>query len=637
MDKIETTTRRRRKGRSSSRRRRQGARGPAGLVATALALLCACAFSTPAATALTPDGEALLELKLAFNATVHHRLTSWRRSDPNPCVWEGISCSVPDLRVQSINLPYMQLGGIISPSIGRLDKLQRLALHQNSLHGPIPAEIKNCTELRAIYLRANYLQGGIPSEIGELVHLTILDLSSNLLRGTIPASIGSLTHLRFLNLSTNFFSGEIPNVGVLGAFKSSSFVGNLELCGLSIQKACRGTLGFPAVLPHSDPLSSAGVSPISNNNKKTSRFLNGVVIGSMSTLALALIAVLGFLWICLLSRKKSVGGNYVKMDKKTVPDGAKLVTYQWNLPYSSSEIIRRLELLDEEDVVGCGGFGTVYRMVMDDGTSFAVKRIDLSRQSRDRTMEKELEFLGSIRHINLVTLRGYCRLLPAAKLLVYDFVELGSLDCYLHGDGQEDQPLNWNARMKIALGSARGLAYLHHDCSPGIVHRDIKASNILLDRSLEPRVSDFGLAKLLVDNAAAHVTTVVAGTFGYLAPEYLQNGHATEKSDVYSFGVLLLELVTGKRPTDSCFIKKGLNIVGWLNTLTGEHRLEDIVDERCGDVEVEAVEAILDIAAMCTDADPAQRPSMSAVLKMLEEEILSPCMSELCYEQHLEL
>ena len=218
------------------------------------------------------------------------------------------------------------------------------------------------------------------------------------------------------------------------------------------------------------------------------------------------------------------------------------MTYQWNLPYSTSEIIRMLELLDEEDVVGCGGFGTVYKMVMDDGTSFAVKRIDLSRESRDRTFEKELEILGSIRHINLVNLRGYCRL-PTAKLLIYDFVELGSLDCYLHGknvrhhtslgnflmpdclravspmagDEQEDQPLNWNARMKIALGSARGLAYLHHDCSPGIVHRDIKASNILLDRSLEPRVSDFGLARLLVDNGA-HVTTVVAGTFGYLAP-----------------------------------------------------------------------------------------------------------------------
>jgi hypothetical protein len=115
--------------------------------------------------------------------------------------------------------------------------------------------------------------------------------------------------------------------------------------------------------------------------------------------------------------------------------GAKLVTYQWNLPYSSSEIIRRLELLDEEDVVGCGGFGTVYKMVMDDGTAFAVKRIDLNRERRDKTFEKELEILGSIRHINLVNLRGYCRL-STAKLLIYDFLELGSLDGYLHGKGR---------------------------------------------------------------------------------------------------------------------------------------------------------------------------------------------------------
>ncbi|EMS63994.1 LRR receptor-like serine/threonine-protein kinase FEI 1 [Triticum urartu] len=230
--------------------------GNGGAAALLLFLLLCCTASM----ALTPDGEALLELKVAFNATAGQRLGSWRAADPNPCGWEGVSCSFPDLRVQSINLPYMQFGGIISPSIGRLTKLQRLALHQNSLHGPIPAEIRNCTELRAIYLRANYLQGGIPPGIGDLTHLTILDLSSNLLRGAIPATIGSLTHLRFLNLSTNFFSGEIPNVGVLGTFKSSSYVGNLELCGLPIQKGCRGTLGFPAVLPHSDPLSSSGKS-----------------------------------------------------------------------------------------------------------------------------------------------------------------------------------------------------------------------------------------------------------------------------------------------------------------------------------------------------------------------------------------
>nr|XP_029123441.1 LRR receptor-like serine/threonine-protein kinase FEI 1 isoform X2 [Elaeis guineensis] len=574
----------------------------------ALSASLSIALLVSSASALTPDGEALLELKAAFNDT-KRMLRSWRRADPNPCGWTGITCHFPDLRVRSINLPYMQLGGIISPSIGKLQRLQRLALHQNSLHGPVPAEIRNCTELRALYLRANYIQGSIPPEIGELTHLTIL------------------------NLSTNFFSGEIPNVGILGTFRNTSFVGNLELCGLPIQKLCRRSMGFPAVLPHSDSFDSPGIPQIAT--KRTTHFLNGIIIGAMSTMALALVAVLGFLWICLLSRKGKVEGEYIKVDKQFVQDiGTKLITFHGNLPYVSGEIIKKLELLDEEDIVGSGGFGTVYKMVMEDNNVFAVKRIDRNRDGSDQIFERELEILGSIRHINLVNLRGYCRL-TLAKLLIYDYLALGSLDHYLHEHGQDEQPLNWNARMKIALGSARGLAYLHHDCSPGIVHRDIKSSNILLDRSLEPHVSDFGLSKLLVDDDA-HITTVVAGTFGYLAPEYLQNGHATEKSDVYSFGVLLLELVTGKRPTDPSFIKRGLNIVGWLNTLSGEHRLEEIVDEKCGNVDVEAVEAILDIAAMCTEANPNDRPSMNRVLKMLEEEIMSPCLSDF-YEPHLDI
>ncbi|XP_019706723.1 LRR receptor-like serine/threonine-protein kinase FEI 1 [Elaeis guineensis] len=598
----------------------------------ALSASISIALVLSSASALTPDGEALLELKAAFNDT-KRLLRSWRRADPNPCGWTGITCHFPNLRVRSINLPYMQLGGIISPSIGKLQRLNRLALHQNSLHGPIPAEIRNCTELKALYLRANYLQGSIPPEIGELTHLAILDLSSNLLRGTIPPSIGSLTNLRFLNLSTNFFSGEIPDVGILGTFRNTSFVGNLELCGLPIQKLCRSSMGFPAVLPHPGSLASPGIPPVST--KRTTHFLNGIIIGAMSTMALALVAVLGFLWICLLSRKGKVGGKYIKVDKQFVQDvGSKLIAFHGNLPYSSGEIIKKLELLDEEDIVGSGGFGTVFKIVMDDNNVYAVKRIDRNCDESDQIFERELEILGSVKHINLVNLRGYCRL-PSAKLLIYDYLALGSLDHYLHENGQDEQPLNWNARMKIALGSARGLAYLHHDCSPGIVHRDIKSSNILLDRSLEPHVSDFGLAKLLVDDDT-HITTVVAGTFGYLAPEYLLNGQATEKSDVYSFGVLLLELVTGKRPTDPSFVKRGLNVVGWLNTLTGEHRLEEVVDEKCGCVDAEAIEAILDIAAMCTDANPDDRPSMNGVLKMLEEEIMSPCLCDF-YEPHLDI
>ncbi|KAM6594140.1 hypothetical protein CsatA_001843 [Cannabis sativa] len=575
----------------------------------------------PSSSALTEDGLTLLEIKTTLNDSKNF-LNNWFPTDESPCQWTGISCNPEDQRVRTINLPYMQLGGIISPSIGRLSKLQRLALHQNSLHGNIPIEITNCSELRALYLRANYLQGGIPANIGNLSHLTILDLSSNLLKGAIPSSIGRLSRLRNLNLSTNFFSGEIPDIGVLSTFGSSSFTGNLDLCGQQMRKPCRTSLGFPAVLPHTAASDEASVP-----SKKSSHDIKGVMIGAMSIMGLTLVVLLLFLWTRLLSKKERAAKRYSEVRKQKVHEAStKLITFHGDLPYPSCELIEKLEALDEEDIVGSGGFGTVYRMVMNDCGTFAVKRIDRSRQGSDQVFERELEILGSIKHINLVNLRGYCRL-PASKLLIYDYLAMGSLDGFLHEHGVEDRSLNWSNRLKIALGSARGLAYLHHDCSPKIVHRDIKSSNILLDENLEPRVSDFGLAKLLVDEDA-HVTTVVAGTFGYLAPEYLQSGRATEKSDVYSFGVLLLELVTGKRPTDPSFVKRGLNVVGWMNTLLKENRLEDIVDNRCKDADAETVEAILEVASRCTDANPDDRPSMGEVLQLLEQEVMSPYPSD---------
>ncbi|XP_059303879.1 LRR receptor-like serine/threonine-protein kinase FEI 2 [Lycium ferocissimum] len=568
---------------------------------------------------LTPDGFALLEMRTVLNDT-KNVLSNWNDSDESPCGWTGISCYPNDQRVQSINLPYMQLGGIISPSVGKLTRLQRLALHENSLHGVIPNAIGNCPELRAIYLRANYLQGGIPSDIGNLSMLTILDLSSNSLRGAIPSSLGSLRHLRLLNLSTNFFSGEIPDVGVLSTFRNKSFIGNLDLCGQQVSKPCRTSMGFPVVLPHAE--SDEAAVP----TKRSSHYIRAAVIGAISTLGFVLIVLFIFLWVWLLSKKERAAKKYTEVKKQVHKEpSAKLITFHGDLPYPSCELIEKIESLDEEDVVGAGGFGTVYRMVMNDCGTFAVKRIDGSREGSDQVFERELEILGSIKHINLVNLRGYCRL-PTARLLIYDYLVMGSLDNFLH-ERVDDRLLNWNARLKVALGSARGVAYLHHDCCPKIVHRDIKSSNILLDENLEPRVSDFGLAKLLVDEEA-HVTTVVAGTFGYLAPEYLQSGRATEKSDVYSFGVLLLELVTGKRPTDPSFVNQGLNVVGWMNTLLKENRLEDILDKRCRDADAETVEAILEIAARCTDANPDDRPSMQQVLQFLEQEVMSPCPSD---------
>nr|CAD1827913.1 unnamed protein product [Ananas comosus var. bracteatus] len=505
---------------------------------TLLACVLSMALLSSLSLSLNQDGEVLLELKYGFNDT-KQMLRSWRETDPHPCGWVGISCSFPHFRVQSINLPYMQLGVSFLPALASSRGSRDWLFIRIACMGPSLLRSRTLITFKAVSLpRSGPHSSNHP--------------------GVVPPSIGGLAHLRFLNLSTNFLSGEIPNVGVLKTF------------------------GRISSIP---------------SEKTPSHFLNGIIIGSMSTMALAFVALLA----CDFSR---------------------------NLPYTSSEIIKQLELLDEDDVVGSGGFGTVYKMMMDDSSVFAVKRIDRNHDGSDQIFERELEILGSIKHINLVNLRGYCRL-PSAKLLIYDYVALGSLDQYLHESGQEEQPLNWNARMKIALGSARGLAYLHHDCSPAIVHRDIKSSNILLDMSLEPHVSDFGLAKLLVDEDA-HVTTVVAGTFGYLAPEYLQNGRVTEKSDVYSFGVLLLELVNRKEAYGPLICQKRLEH-SWL-----EHRLEEIVDERCGSVEAEAVEAILDIAAMCTAASPEDRPSMSRVLKMLEEEILSPFMNDF-YEPHLDI
>ncbi|GFQ05254.1 LRR receptor-like serine/threonine-protein kinase fei 1 [Phtheirospermum japonicum] len=567
------------------------------LAALATTLLRYCSL------ALSPDGVALLEVKTSLNDT-KNLLSNWYDSDESPCKWTGITCSPQDQRVVSIDLPHRQLEGTISPNISKLDRLQRLALHQNSLHGIIPSEIAQCSELRA------------------------LDLSRNMLKGAIPSSLIRLKHLTHLNLSANSLSGEIPNVGALSKFGYMSFNGNSELCGLQVDKPCRTSLGFPAVLPHPESDEAAGPT----RHKRSSHYIKGLVIGAMCMLGFAIMLLLGFLWIWMLAKKERTAKSYKEVKKQVHQEPrAKLITFHGDLPYPSCELVEKIESLDEEDVVGAGGFGTVYRMVMNDCATFAVKKIDRTREGSDQVFERELEILGSVKHINLVNLRGYCRL-PTAKLLIYDYLAKGSLDFFLHDSLSEDRLLNWNARLRIAIGSARGLAYLHHDCSPKIVHRDIKSSNILLDENLVPRVSDFGLAKLLVDEDA-HVTTVVAGTFGYLAPEYLQSGRATEKSDVYSFGVLLLELVTGKRPTDPSFVKRGLNVVGWMNTLLRENRLEDVVDKRCTDAEVDTVEVLLEIAGRCTDANPDDRPTMQQVLQFLEQVVMSPYTSEF-YESH---
>ncbi|MCO5596574.1 hypothetical protein L7F22_050639 [Adiantum nelumboides] len=571
--------------------------------------------------AITPDGEVLLSFKQTLRNS-DEILSHWKENDTSPCTWHGVLCDKRTGRVVSLNLASNKLWGNIAPDLGKLDQLQRLALQQNSLYGSVPTTLGNCSRLEALLLHDNYLSGQIPSELGGLLELKILDISSNSLSGTIPESLGKLKNLTNFNVSTNFLTGEIPESGVLRNFGEQSFVGNMGLCGQQVGEICKSQLVEPSMTPDASSSPLEGVpGPPFGLRRRSSKSSTEFLISALVTVGLSLLIALMCFWGCFLYHKL---GKKRKSFEDIEDSGATVVIFHSDIPFTSKEIIRRIELLDESHVIGHGGFGTVYKLVMEDGSAFAVKRIDKGSLSFDRLFERELEVLGSIKHRNLVNLRGYCNS-PSAKLLIYDYLQNGSLDEVLHDS--EDITLGWGARLKIALGAARGLAYLHHDCSPRIIHRDVKSSNILIGENLEPHVSDFGLAKLLEDNIS-HVTTVIAGTFGYLAPEYLQSGRATEKTDVYSYGIVLLELISGKRPSDAAFVEKGLNIVGWAISLKKDKLWREILDPCCEGVLTESLEGLLQIATLCLSPMPDDRPTMHEVVKMLEAEILSPCPSD---------
>ncbi|KAH9320607.1 hypothetical protein KI387_015246, partial [Taxus chinensis] len=516
-----------------------------------------CLAFTNGSNAVNLDGEVLLAFKSQISGS-DGVLLQWKKEDSDPCGWKGVTCDSRTRRVIYLNLPYHKLRGPISPDIGKLSHLRRLALHDNNFFGDIPPDLANCTQLRALYLQDNFLSGFIPPEFGKLSELKILDISSNTLRGTIPASLGKLTKLSTFNVSTNFLIGPIPS-GSLNRFSWKSFVGNLGLCGKQVNAICKSDFDGP--VPSSEPPVPGVFDPPDEGHfrgsKKSGKYPTKVLISAVATVGASLLIALMCFWGCFLYHKFC---RVHRIPALNVDEGTSVVMFHGDLPYSSKDILRKIEILDDENIIGSGGFGTVYKLVMDDGIAFALKKIEKTTLGSDRIFERELEILGSVKHRHLVNLRGYCNA-PSAKLLIYDFLQGGNLDEVLH-ERSQDRPLDWDVRAKIAIGAAKGLAYLHHDCSPRIIHRDIKSSNILLDRNLESHVSDFGLAKLLEDQES-HITTIVAGTFGYLAPEYMHSGRATEKADVYSFGVLLLELLSGKRPTDSAFIEKGLNVVGW--------------------------------------------------------------------------
>ncbi|KAL4278444.1 hypothetical protein GQ457_03G042160 [Hibiscus cannabinus] len=287
--------------------------------------------------------------------------------------------------------------------------------------------------------------------------------------------------------------------------------------------------------------------------------------------------------------------------------------------FSLKELHSATNNFNYDNKLGEGGFGSVYWGQLWDGSQIAVKRLKVWSNKAEVQFSVEVEILARVRHKNLLSLRGYCAE-GQERLIVYDYMPNLSLLSHLHGQHSAECLLDWNRRMNIAIGSAEGIVYLHHHSTPHIIHRDVKASNVLLDSEFQPQVADFGFAKFIPDGAT-HVTTRVKGTLGYLAPEYAMLGKASESCDVYSFGILLLELSSGKKPLEKVSAMSKRSIAEWALPLASEGKFSEVADPRLnGKYVEEELKRVVLVALVCADNRPEKRPTMLEVVELLKGE-----------------
>ncbi|XP_057526137.1 probable serine/threonine-protein kinase PIX13 [Amaranthus tricolor] len=308
------------------------------------------------------------------------------------------------------------------------------------------------------------------------------------------------------------------------------------------------------------------------------------------------------------------------------PDGQLLPTPNLR-EFTFQELKYATRNFKADNLLGEGGFGRVYKGWLESkhqtksgsGLVVAIKKLNSESLQGFEEWQSEVGFLGRLSHPNLVTLIGYCWE-DKELLLVYEFMQKGSLENHLLGRGSAVQPLPWHLRLKIIIGAARGVAFLHSS-DDRVIYRDIKASNILLDGAYNPKISDFGLAKLGPSASQSHVTTRVMGTYGYAAPEYIATGHLYVKSDVYGFGVVLVELLTGLRALDTTRPTGKHKLVDWIKPhLSDKRKLKSIMDTRLeGKYPAKAAVATAELALNCLAQDPRDRPSMQEVVESLEK------------------
>lgn len=524
------------------------------------------------------------------------------------------------LQLKEFQASHNQIGGSIGPGIGDSRMLQCLDLSGNRLSGPLPPQLGKLKNMKQMLLGGNNLTGGIPSEFGQLSSLVVLDLSRNSLTGTIPASLTNVSGLEIVLLVHNRLCGEIPSSfsALPSLTKLDISYNNLSghiprLQHLSDCDSFKGNRYLHSC-PDPYPAPPAGLPiPLEAQKLHRQRKLKSIIIAvvTSATVVLCVFLVLVIVLVIIFGRRKL--GRLASLRRKVV------VTFSdapAELHYD--RVVRATGNFSLQNLIGTGGFGSTYKAELVPGFLVAVKRLSIGRFQGIEQFDAEIRTLGRIRHKRLVTLIGYY-VGEAEMFLIYNYLSGGNLETLIHNRSGKD--IEWPIIRKIAIHIAQALAYLHYSCVPRIVHRDIKPSNILLDEDLNAYLSDFGLARLL-EVSETHATTDVAGTFGYVAPEYATTCRVSDKADVYSFGVVLLELISGKKSLDPSFSEygNGFNIVTWAKLLIKEGRSSELFSPELWEAgPKENLLGLLRIASACTVETLSIRSSMKQVLDKLKQ------------------